>query len=292
MTPLLSSGGSGCCPNERRLERDGARVAIGGRALDVLLALAAQPGQVIHANDLLARVWPHATVGPATLRVQMTALRRALGEEGPRFISTVSGRGYVFNIPRSKLANPADSWDPLQRPSRPRRPTRISGRKDVVAELAGDLARHRFVTVAGAAGIGKTTVAVEVACTIAEAMGVEPYFVDFSTADTPELAKAALLAGLGLTGPTLDLTQTVANFAQGQPLLLVLDNCEHVIDAAAALAEDVIAQIPLALIIATSREPLRAQRERVHHLQPLSGPPLDARPTALEALDFPLLLSS
>ena len=81
--------------NERLLSRNGTPTDLGGRALDILIALVSAPNEIISKKDLMLQVWPDAVVEEGSLRFHMTGLRKALadGEDGARYITTVPGRG-------------------------------------------------------------------------------------------------------------------------------------------------------------------------------------------------------
>jgi len=99
-TYTLSFGEFDIEPRRRRLSRAGAAVPIGARAFDILWLLAEAPGQVLEHRYLIARAWPGRVVGEANLRVQIAALRRALGAGGvERYILNVPGRGYLLSAP-------------------------------------------------------------------------------------------------------------------------------------------------------------------------------------------------
>lgn len=92
------------CTSERVLEKEGVRVRLGSRALDILIALVERPAEIITKKQLFARVWPDLVVDEGNLRYQIFALRKALGEgrSGTRFVTNVSGRGYCFVAPISR----------------------------------------------------------------------------------------------------------------------------------------------------------------------------------------------
>src|SRR5262245_7401732 len=93
--------------SERLLMKDGTPVDLGGRALDILIALTSQPNEAISKNDLLARVWPDVTVEEGSLRFHIAGLRKALGDgkDGARYITTLAGRGYCFVAPISRAGS-------------------------------------------------------------------------------------------------------------------------------------------------------------------------------------------
>lgn len=100
-------------PAERRITKDGKPISVGGRAFDILVTLAEQPGVVVSKAALLARVWPGLNVEESSLRVHVAALRRALGDGigATRHIVNVAGRGYCF------VASVAfDEFNPIRLP--------------------------------------------------------------------------------------------------------------------------------------------------------------------------------
>jgi DNA-binding winged helix-turn-helix (wHTH) protein len=142
---------------------------LGSRALDILIALVEQAGELVGKDELLARVWPGTFVDEANLRVHIGALRKVLGDGrfGHRYISNVPGRGYCFvaEVTRLRQWNFPDAADPGPRQSGnlPAPLTRMYGRLDTISILVDQLKQRRFVTIAGPGGIGKTTVALAVA---------------------------------------------------------------------------------------------------------------------------------
>ena len=262
---------------ERRLlSASGQPVTIGSRALDILLALIDADGELLSKDQLLARVWADVTVDESTLRVHIAGLRKALGDgrDGARYVLNEQGRGYRFVAPVSRPdAKPAASRPAPSAPARAR-PTarRIVGRDAIVDSLVQLLPERGFMTVIGPGGIGKTTVATAVAERVAQAQGLPWVFVDLAPIAQSELVAGTAAAALDLPGSGRDaLAAVVARLSQ-IPTVLVLDNCEHVVDAAADLAQAIHQDAPATLVLATSREALRAEGEWVHRLQTLAAP--------------------
>ena len=145
-------------------------VRLGSRAFDILAALVERAGEVVGKEELIARAWPQTFVEEANLKIQVSALRRALGDGqgGNRYIVTVPGRGYNFVAPVDLEEQPAglagadDSRQPAPH-NLPFAMTRMIGREEAVAALVSRLSRQRLVTIVGPGGIGKTTVALAVA---------------------------------------------------------------------------------------------------------------------------------
>jgi DNA-binding winged helix-turn-helix (wHTH) protein len=169
---------------ERRLEKDGKPVRLGGRALDLLIFLVERAGEVVSNRDILDNVWRDVTVDESSLRFHVKNLRRALGDgsadalgDSPvnaRYVTNVSGRGYCFAA-RVEPLDRADTSGSSAFDARPNLPTRTSpivGRTDNIEAISRELLRQRLVTIAGPAGIGKTTLA------IATAEALRPGFGD------------------------------------------------------------------------------------------------------------------
>lgn len=276
-------------PAQRVLIEDGRPVPLGARALDILVLLVERAGQVVGKDELIAQVWPNAVVEEATLRVHIAALRRHLheGRSGQRYIVNVTGRGYSFVAPVEVVpSGEAAPAPPPPHPTLPMTQGRLVGRDDTVAALAAKLRLRRFVTLVGPGGVGKTAVAVQAALAVAaEVDGT--VFVDLTLVQQPALVPSALASALGLPARQDDPSGELADHLAGRRLLLVLDSCEHVIEAVARLTECVFAGAPQVRILATSREPLRSSGEWVTRLGPLELPPPNGPLGAAEAARWP-----
>jgi len=278
---------------KRLLLENGQRVALGGRALDILIALVSRAGKVISNEELLAQAWAGIVVEPGTLRVHILSLRRALGDGngGRRFIVNSHGRGYSFVAPVSELivepeAPPADST--IDRVDNlPRLVTPVFGRVAAIDTLTDLLLQRRFITIVGPAGIGKTTVALTLASHLHSNYSAGVRFLDLAPISDPRLVPSALAALLGQAVTSNDPIPSLVAVLRPKALLLVIDNCEHVIEIAARLAEEICKGAPGVHILATSREPLRARGEHVHRLKALEAPSASSVLTAADALAFP-----
>jgi predicted ATPase/DNA-binding winged helix-turn-helix (wHTH) protein len=279
---------------ERLLQKADEPLQLGGRALDILITLVERAGEVVTRKELLSRVWPDVIVEEANLRVHVAGLRKALGDghDGARYVANVPGRGYCFVAPVTRSASqrsllPAQPVVTDRLRKLPARLTRMIGRDDTVRGLSAQLRTRRFVSIVGPGGMGKTTVAVWIAHALIDDFKGAVFFVDLGALTDPGLVPTAVASALGIMVQAQDPFLSLLAFLGKRRVLLVLDNCEHVIDAAAALAERVVSEAPQANILATSREALRVEGEHVHLLYPLDGPLDDVGLTAAEALTFP-----
>jgi predicted ATPase/DNA-binding winged helix-turn-helix (wHTH) protein len=264
-------------PAARRLERDDKPVEIGGRALDVLIELVKQAGRVVSKADLMSMIWADTTVVEGVLRTHVYNLRKALGDgvAGARYVTSVAGRGYCFVAPVVHVVEattPASPNDWKLPHGLPPRLARMAGRDDTVRMLAAHLAEHRFVTVLGAAGIGKTTVAVAVGRALLDDFGGAVRFIELGSLTDPALVDATVASSLGVPMHTDEALESLRAFLQDKRVLLVLDNCEHLIDAAASLAEHLFLRTPQVHLLTTSREALRVEGERAYRLVSLETP--------------------
>jgi predicted ATPase len=274
-------------PEGRLLLDRGRPTKLGSRALDILIALVEAAGETVSKAEIRSRAWPTTAVDEVSLRVHISALRRALGDgkDGSRFIVNVPGRGYQFVAPitREQCHSAAAIQDAPFNHERPLSLPSIIGRTKEIASLTDHLSRRRLVSVVGPGGVGKTTVAIATATAAKGSFRDGVWFVALDSIDRPESIASAVGAALGVTedgiGPML------ARLRDKQALI-VFDNCEHIIDAAAATAEAILRASPGTSILATSRESLRAQGEFTFRLKPLETPPVHVAVTADEALTY------
>jgi len=291
----ISFGPFRLLPAKRLLLQGTTPVHIGSRALDILIALVERAGEVVSKDQLMARVWPNTFVEEGNLKHQVCALRRALGDGhgGNRYIVTISGRGYSFVAPVAVAEDPSQSPPQARISSRlhnlPAALTRMIGRADTVSTLAVRLPQQRLITIVGPGGVGKTSVALAVAEGLLAAYEDGVWLIDLSPLADPRLVPSALAAVFGLAIRSENPLPSLIAGLRDKEMLLVLDNCEHVIEAAASLALGILRGASRVHILATSREPLRVERERVYRLSPLPNPPASGRLSAAAALQFPAI---
>lgn len=275
-SPVIRFGAFRLLPARRQLTRDGAPVQLGARALDLLLHLTAHAGVVVTKQALMKAVWPNRIVEENNLTVNMTALRRALGDsaDGQPMIQTVTGRGYVFvGTILSDAPAPVSLPATSALPAIPQLTSRLIGRDAALEELKRLLRSRRVVTVVGPGGVGKTALALHLADSLAADFANGVGFADLSTVTDPARvseAVAAVLAGGGAGSNTA--TDRLTALLRDQKSLLVLDNCEHMVEPVALLVSAISAACPGVVILVTSREGLFVQGEQIFRLQPLPFP--------------------
>jgi predicted ATPase/DNA-binding winged helix-turn-helix (wHTH) protein len=281
-------------PGQRLVMEADQPLRLGRRAMDILLILLEHAGNVVSKQELIARVWPKSVVEDINLRVHMAALRKALGDgqAGQRYIVTVAQRGYSFVAPFSMEQIEQHPEHEGQQPSRhnlPVRRTRLIGRQSLVDSLVTRLSRQRFITLVGPGGIGKTTVALRVAEQLIGRYRDGIRLLDLAPINDPLMITTHLAALLDLSLHDAEPMSGLATFLRKRQMLLVIDNCEHLIDAVALLCECILRGAPEVHILATSRESLRAEGEFVERLESLDCPPPIAVLDRAQAMTFSAL---
>lgn len=271
------------------LYKAGAPIHVRSRAIEILLALTDKAGAIVSHRELFRRVWPNVVVETGTVRVHVARLRAILRKADPsnEYVQNVTGLGYRFVVPvvrqrrsgGATVIHPCDQGvhellpaQPVRKSNLPRPITSVLGLEQVRSELLELLANKRLITVTGPGGVGKTTVANVCAGAVEERHADGICFLELAPTERPEQMWARLAAMLGLSPASAELQSQTLLWLSKQSLLLVLDNCEHVIDGAARLAESVLRACPRVNILATSREPLRASTEVVYELPGLNLP--------------------
>nr|WP_180206117.1 winged helix-turn-helix domain-containing protein [Pseudomonas sp. SbOxS1]NYU06333.1 helix-turn-helix transcriptional regulator [Pseudomonas sp. SbOxS1] len=281
-------------PGQRLVMESERPLRLGRRAMDILLILLEHAGKVVSKQDLMAQIWPDSVVEEINLRVHMAALRKALGDgqAGQRYIVTVAQRGYSFVAPCSlEHSGQAPQSDTVGSSGHnlPLRRTRLIGRQALVDSLVAQLPRQRFITLVGPGGIGKTTVALRVAEQLIGRYRDGIRLLDLTPINDPSMISGHLAAVLELSLHDSEPMNSLATFLRDRHMLLVIDNCEHLIDSVALLCESLLRGAPQVHILATSRESLRAEGEFVQRLESLDCPPPIAVLDRAQALGFSAL---
>ncbi len=276
---------------ERSLRKANQVIPLGGRAYDILIALLENAGDVVGKAELIARAWPDVTVEEGSLRVHLSALRKALGDGqfGNKYIASIQGQGYSFIAPVARLPADHDRGNASAGMSNlPPALGRMVGRNNVVLELQGLLqTEQRLITILGAGGIGKTTVALSVGHGALADFSGAAFFVDLSTVNDQEHLIGAIASAVGLGPQLVDPKQALLNFLRPRRVLVILDSCERLIEKIAEIAGLILQNSPGICILATSREALHVSGEHVLRLCPLDCPPERPGLTASEVIAYP-----
>jgi predicted ATPase/DNA-binding winged helix-turn-helix (wHTH) protein len=276
---------------ERVLQRDGQVLPLGDRALDILIYLADRSGEIVAKQELIDQVWPEVTVEEGSLRVHVAAIRKALGDGqfGNRYIANIKGRGYSFVGTVIPLASSGESRDDGFRHQwgLPIRPLLMIGRESAIREVTDKLRDERFVTLLGPGGIGKTTIALAVGRAAAEEFGGKVHFVDLESLTDPDHVIGAVATSLGFALKSKESSLELIDFVRSRKLLVILDSCEHVIEAVASLAEQFYQQTEEIHVLTTSRESLKVEGEHCYRVLPLDCPPEGSEQTANAVLRYP-----
>jgi predicted ATPase/DNA-binding winged helix-turn-helix (wHTH) protein len=276
---------------ERLLRRDGRVLPLGDRALDILTYLADRSGEVIAKQELIDHVWSDVTVEEGSLRVHVAAIRKALsdGQFGNRYIANIKGRGYSFVGTVVPLAGGTENRSAKCSPQGrlPLRPLMMIGREKVVSEVSDKLRNERFVTLLGPGGIGKTTIALAVARVVAEEFAGKVHFVDLESLTDPRHVAGAVATSLGLALKSIDPEPELVDLVRSQKSLIILDNCEHLIEAVALFAEQLYQETEQIYLLTTSRELLKVRGEHCCRVRPLDFPPDGSELTAKAVLRYP-----
>jgi predicted ATPase/DNA-binding winged helix-turn-helix (wHTH) protein len=269
----------------RELRLDGARVRMGSRAFDILEVLVNAQGALVSKEEIFRQVWPETIVEENNLQVHMSALRKTLGEDRDLII-TVPGRGYRFvgfagHGDRPAAALPLETgFDalPTLRHNLPLQRSALFGRQYAIADVGRLLVNTPVVTLVGAGGIGKTQLGIEVSRQNVAAFTDGAWLVELASLTDPRLVSPAIAEACGLKFPGGTVTaERLGDALAARRLLLMLDNCEHLIDTVAQTVEILIQHNSRLRVLVTSREPLRIAGEQQYAVAPLDVPPLHAQ---------------
>ncbi len=260
---------------------NGTQAPLRRKALEALLVLAEKAGHVVGKEELISRVWPDTIVSDDSLTQLMNELRRALGDTDRSLVRTIARRGYLLSVAREA----AIAASPLP----PMTGATLFGRQADLAAIVDLLQQQRLVTITGAGGIGKTTLALAVAHRLLAHRARDAWWVDLSVLSEPAqvLPAIAAVVGVELKG---DAGRCLAAELSGRETLLVLDNCEHLVAEVASIVRTLIGSAPGLKVLSTSQEPLRLDGERLYRLDVLELPPEGAPlAVAMNSAAFQLL---
>ncbi len=259
------------------LRRDGRVVGVEPQAFDLLCCLVERRGEVVRKEQLLDEVWGDRFVSESALTTQIKSVRQAVGDNGAaqRVIRTVHGKGYEFvaDVHTVDEADPGggsvDSVDGTA-PSLPVAVQGLIGRATLLESLVGEVAKHRLVTLVGTGGVGKTSVAFELARTIAANYVDGVFPVELVTVLDEGATLDAFATALDVnTRQRGSIEDAIVDMLRPRNTLLLLDNCEHLVESVAELVNRIMRAAPGVSIVATSREPLFVAGEHVSTVEPL-----------------------
>lgn len=287
---VLSFGPFRLYPVERRLERGGESIAIGSRALDILVVLVGEAGSVINKRTLMTKAWKNIVVDESNLRVNIGLLRKVLGEgeNGVRYVANVPGRGYSFvaKVTRLNVMARLELKTDQRRPSEaplPRRAGRMVGRTSDLALLASAIAHHRCVSIIGAGGLGKSMLAMACADRLKADACVAVHCLNLDSLDETQRLIPALSALFLLEHNTADPLAAIAHAFVTRHAVLFLDNCDRFLDEVATLVEALYESAAQLHVVVTLREALRVDGEFTYRLGPLDVPPTELKLSAADA---------
>jgi predicted ATPase/DNA-binding winged helix-turn-helix (wHTH) protein len=278
---IYASNGCSIDLMERELRVHGTVIPLGGRAFEFLEVLVRSAGQVVTKDELMSRIWPGAFVMENTLQVHAGAIRKALGPYRG-VLKTESRRGYRLlgdwtirseNSSRSLSPRATRQSGEAARTNIPAATASLVGRSAATRRLKDLLSAYRVVTLVGVGGIGKTSLALQLGRDLLPEFPDGCWMVELGPLSDPSLVTSAVAAPLSLTlvGARIS-SSNLAGAIGRRRLLLILDNCEHVINVVANLVEALVSLCPQITILATSREALRVSGEHVYRVLPLEVP--------------------
>jgi predicted ATPase/DNA-binding winged helix-turn-helix (wHTH) protein len=234
------------------------------QVFEVLHHLIVNRDRVVAKHELFDAIWGHRFVSESALTSRLKSARRAVGDDGSaqRIIKTVHGRGYQF------VAEVRSGAGRVRR-ALPRLRNEVIGRDSDVAHITDLVRGGAPVTITGSGGMGKTTLALTVADRLQAEYADGAIFVDLAPVPHRGDVTRAVADAAGVEGAASASIESVADHLADRPVLLVIDNCEHVIASSAQLVDRLLALGGSAHILATSREPLGVAGEHVWPLGPL-----------------------
>src|SRR3989454_10301315 len=252
------------------------RVLLEPKVFAVLRYLVEHPGRLVTQDEFFEALGPKTYVQPEVLKSHIAAIRAVLGDDArkPMFIETLSRRGYRFIAPVTEGA----SATPSRMTNLPEAVSELIGREAELGQITALVIEHRLVSLVGAGGIGKTRLALKVGRHLLPEFADGVFVAELGPLSSAELVPATVASAPGLTPVAGTMSQEGGAGGGGtKKLLLIIGNCEHVIEAAASMAEALLRASPGASLLATSREPLRVSGEYAYRVPPLDVPAEDTQ---------------
>jgi predicted ATPase/DNA-binding winged helix-turn-helix (wHTH) protein len=301
MTEVFRFGPFRLLVARRELLAHGVPVTLGQRAFDVLLTLVSHHGELVTKDELMAQVWPGVVVEENNIQVHVSALRKVLATagDGERYLLTVPGRGYRFVAavecesavpPLTSLpSSGAPSLTPVIRPvghNLPQQPTTLIGREAELLDIAARLASHRLVTLTGSGGVGKTRLAIEAGNKLLDRYPDGVWLAELAPLQDAQLVAAIIAEALAVSLSVPAAVDTIISALKTKELLLIVDNCEHVIAEVARIVQALMRSCPRVSILASSRERLALAGEWVIRVPSLPAPEDSSALTAARAGEY------
>jgi predicted ATPase/DNA-binding winged helix-turn-helix (wHTH) protein len=268
------------------LRRLGTDVRIEPQVFDLLACLIAHRGEVVLKETLLDEVWGDRFVSESALTTRIKSARQAVGDDGTRqhVIRTVHGRGYEFVAEIEQVASSDPSTLPSAAPTRHALPAPLQtliGRDALLRHLVEEQQTNRLVTLVGTSGVGKTSVGFELARTVADGYPDGVFVVELVSVVDRDATFDAFATALDVNTPQQSsIEDAIVDMLRPRQALLLLDNCEHLVELVGRLVDSILRAAPRVSVIATSREPLGVAGEHVWTVEPLATEDLDTVPTA------------
>ena len=281
------------------VRRSGHRIRLARQPMELLLLLLEHRHELVSREHMAKRLWgPDVfTDSDAGIHTAILKIRQVLGDPrgSPRFIETVPGKGYRFVatvevVGQSLLpVSPVGEADPERLPDTPRHNlpaelTSFVGRLTELLELPTVFGSSRLLSLTGAGGVGKTRLAIRLAASLVHVFPDGVWLIDLAPLTSPDLVTQTIATALGIReGPQRSARDALLDTLRHRSLLLVIDNCEHLIAPCAEIVEALLRAATAVRIVATSREPLGVSGETVWQVPSLSLPeaPSSILPEAL-----------
>ncbi|HTX58836.1 MAG TPA: diguanylate cyclase, partial [Verrucomicrobiae bacterium] len=274
----------------------------GGEEFVCLLPLTPAAGAIALAEELRAAVRrlqiPHAgsTLGIMTISLGVASTIPAANDSSASLLraaddalyrAKLGGRNRVYAAGYESEAPAARPRRSTARSGLPIALTRLVGRRNEISQTRALLAHHRLVSIVGTGGTGKTRTAIAAAAEVSDRFADGVWFVDLSPLNDPSLIVSTIASSLGMTVPIgEDAVSALATLLSERSLLIVVDNCEHLVAGVATTLRSLLAGAPKLSLLVTSREPLGISGEAVYRLPLLSLPPPHSEPNATEAMAY------
>ena len=304
MTEAFAFGPFRLLVARRELLAHGVPVTLGQRAFEILLMLVGRHGQLVTKDELMAEVWPGVVVEENNIQVHISAVRKVLATagDGERYLLTVAGRGYRFVAPVKRESATELEAPPAPGPDQsaavsaaigaatnnlPQQLTSLIGREADLANIKARLGSHRLVTLTGSGGVGKTRLAIEAGRSVLDRYPDGVWLAELAPLHDSQLVTSIIgeVLGVSLSAPS-GAIETLASALKNKALLLIVDNCEHVIAEAARVAEALMRNCPRLSILASSRERLAIAGESVVRVPSLPAPEANGALTASRAGEY------